>query len=165
MLKRFPSPAGERLRFAGFASLLREVPALIASAPSPFVLFLAADRTAATDQEWGDVARALLDAGLAYLVAWGPGCRQVEDAFDLVFVEASDIEGRIPNAAEGVLMTTSHANQELEEALWFGIHAAHPDEGYVRECPSTIAVAVERVDWHERMDKYLAAGAPLIDAA
>ena len=164
-LRMFPSPMGDRGRLAGFARSLGDVPALVESVPSPFVLFLAADRASATDKQWGDVARVLLQLRLAYLVAWGPGCRDVEDVFDLVFVEETDIEGTIANAAEGVLMTTSHPEEHLEQALWFAIHTASPDVDYTPECPSTIAIAVGREEWHDRIVKYLAAGAPLTDAA
>lgn len=46
---------------------------------------------------------------------------------------------------ESVIMTTSHRDEPLSEAMWFLLHCTSPDERY--ECPSTLAILVGSSQW------------------
>ena len=69
-------------------------------------------------------ARAWIDAGASYVCAWGPDSPAVEEAFDYASF--------LPELGEPIpftLMTTSHKNETLEDALWFAFYnATHSDE-------------------------------------
>jgi len=62
-------------------------------------------------------ARAWVDAGALYVCAWGPDCEQVEESFDY--------SSFLPEyGKELALMTTSHKDEPIEEALWFAFNCA-----------------------------------------
>jgi hypothetical protein len=62
-------------------------------------------------------ARAWVDAGASYVCAWGPDCEQVEESFDY--------SSFLPEyGKELALMTTSHKDEPIEEALWFAFNSA-----------------------------------------
>src|SRR5712664_1559897 len=66
-------------------------------------------------------ARAWVDAGASYICAWGPDSEQVEETFDYASF--------LPECGDPLpftLMTTSHADETLEETLWFAFSAASP---------------------------------------
>jgi hypothetical protein len=59
-------------------------------------------------------ARAWVDAGACYVCAWGLASARIEETFDYA--------SYLPELGEPLpytLMTTSHENESLEEALWF----------------------------------------------
>jgi hypothetical protein len=89
-----------------------------------FTLLLAIDGDRYSDNVLSALADRFQRAGLGWLCAWGPGCSRVEFLFDLQFVD-EDLRGGM-DAAE--VMTTSHHDEPLAEALWFAIDLAwHED--------------------------------------
>lgn len=91
-------------------------------AAGPYLLFIATEtqRVGLTEKE----GRAWIDAGASYVCAWGPDSPAVEEAFDYASF--------LPELGEPIpftLMTTSHKNETLEDALWFAFYnATHSDE-------------------------------------
>jgi hypothetical protein len=91
-------------------------------AAGPCLLFIATEtqRVGFTEK----AARAWIDAGVSYVCAWGPNSPAVEDVFDYASF--------LPELGEPIpftLMTTSHKNETLEDALWFAFYnATHSDE-------------------------------------
>lgn len=64
-------------------------------------------------------ARAWVDAGASYICAWGPDCEQVEESFDYSTF--------LPEYGEELaftLLTTTHQDEPVEEALWFAFNCA-----------------------------------------
>jgi hypothetical protein len=96
------------------------------SSLKPFVLFTAFDASSLTDDQLGSFATSMLEAGCAYVCAWGVDARRVEDAFDWVAVNA-ELAGK--PFVEEVMMTTSHESESLDDALWFAVFTAWPAAG------------------------------------
>jgi hypothetical protein len=63
--------------------------------------------------------RAWVDAGASYICAWGPDCEQVEESFDY-----SSFLPEYGKELAFALMTTSHKDEPIEEALWFAFNCA-----------------------------------------
>ena len=96
---------------AGYVAAIEDVPPVLRSSSDPCCLFLAVDATAVSDAAIRNVARRLLQHGIAYLCVWGPDCERVHDQFDLE---------RMPEEPKGrVVMTTWHSKEGLSDALWF----------------------------------------------
>lgn len=70
------------------------------------------------------IARTWINAGAAYICAWGPDSEQVEESFDYAAF--------LPECGEPLpftLMTTSHRDDTPDEALWFAFYnAVSPDD-------------------------------------
>ena len=73
-------------------------------------------------------ARAWLDAGASYVCAVGPGAEAVEESFDYA---AFMPEVGVPLSF--TLMTTAHARESLEEALWFAFWCSAPPDDLPEE--------------------------------
>ena len=93
--------------------------------PQRFVAFTALDAAALTDEQLCRFARRLLGNGCIYSCSWGPESGRVETAFDVETARA-EVAGR-PYADP--VMTTSHEDEALDEALWFALFAAFPPDG------------------------------------
>ena len=91
----------------------------------PFVVFTALDAKGLTDVELREFARMLLDQGCVYTCSWGTDAKRVETAVDLVAMEAA-LAGQ--PYVEDVVMTTSHEDESLDEALWFAVFVAYPSD-------------------------------------
>lgn len=119
-----------------------------------FVLFLAWDARTTPDEMVLVFARDLVRAGLSYIVTWGPDCERVHDIFD----DADILENPASNEAdtESVVMSTWHADQRLEEALWFAVNSAYPAPPYNAATVSTIAAVVANRLWAQTVEEYLA---------
>jgi hypothetical protein len=109
----------------------------------PCCLFLAVDSTAVSDAVVRNMAKGLLQHGIAYLCVWGPDCERVHDQFDLE---------RLPDEPRGrVVMTTWHSKETLSDALWFFATCAEPDAGFKTECTDWVAVSVLNEAWARTM--------------
>ena len=116
-------------------------PADLSLASSGFVCLIAWDARSATLDEITEFARRLLQAGVVFVCAWGPDCERVHDIVD------AEREGSTPpSAVDRVVMTTSHDNESLAEALRFAL-VAWPHEGYEEHCRSTLGVAIGSPSW------------------
>jgi len=110
-----------------------------------FVAFLAANADGVDTKILRKFARWLLDQGCVSFCAWGLDCERVHDIFD---GECFDVEP--------VIMTTWHAADTLDEALWFFVYTAFEDDGYSKTCGSRLAISVGNSDWDEHIQKRLA---------
>lgn len=148
-------PLGRSIYSVGVATpeelLAVLVPAKVAR--HHFVLFLAWDARTTADETVLEFARALLRGGLSYIVAWGPDCERIHDIFD----DADILENPASNEAdtESVVMSTWHANEQVEEALWFAVNAAYPAAPYDTTTISTIAAVIANEDWTKDVQGYL----------
>lgn len=121
--------------------------------PTPhFVLFLACDIERLSDDEVYNFAEKMILFGTAYMCAWGKGCIRVDDSFDTVCVmREMNEEKQFPH-----IMTTWHTNESLDEALWFALNVAYPDEKFVNSCASTLVVSVGNEEWNSHLQARLA---------
>ena len=129
------------LALLDFASL----PAPLSLPAGRFIAFLAADASSVDRLLLAEFSQRLLRAGCVYFCAWGLDCERVHDVFD---GECFD--------AEPVIMTTWHVEDSLDEALWFSVFNAFPDEGYWDTTHSLLAISVGRPDWDEHIRTKLA---------
>jgi hypothetical protein len=100
-----------------------------------YVLVVASGRTG------GEItlehARAWLDAGASYVCAWGPASAAIEETFDYASF--------LPELGEPLpftLMTTSHTDEPLDEALRFAFYHAAPPNDMSQEL-NTVVVVVD----------------------
>ncbi len=103
-----------------------------------FVLFLACDAAKIDEDALSRFAETALDQGLAYVCAWGSGCESVHDTFDWAHVMR---KLDMPDD-EGVVMTTWHEKDSIEEALRFFFDLAYPDKAYAPDCKDWVAVSI-----------------------
>ena len=129
-------PVNERALYVSETSSLAAWPEAIAEPQPHFAAFIAADVTAADDGELREFARRLLAQGAVYACAWGPGCERLHDAFD------AERDESVPE-----VLTTWHADDTLDEALWFALFASFPDEAYVESCDSVLSIVVASPQW------------------
>lgn len=83
-------------------------------------------------------AQTLIEAGAVYVCTFGDGCEHVEHAVDEVIVTGE----REPDD-DHVILTTSHATETLDDALWFALFTAYPGAAYEPTCRATVVVAIE----------------------
>lgn len=133
---------GKRL-FSGdassFASLIHLIPIA-----QHFGLLLACDARGLSAETISNVAKTMYERGLCYLCAWGADCERVHDIFDETQVEMN-IEA----------MTTWHADEPIEDAVWFFISCAIPDERSGSKDVSDvdwIAVSIANQDWLQKIE-------------
>ena len=120
----------------------RELPGI----DGEFVAFVALDATTVGDAELERFASKLLRQRAAYVCAWGPQCERVHDIFDSV----RDRESPAP------ITTTWHADDTLEQAVWFALYTACPHDRYIETCSATLFIVVDREDWAEQVQAALA---------
>ena len=83
------------------------------------------------------LVRRALAQGLVFASSWGPGCELVDEDVDEV------IAAEQPNAAEDdVVLTTSHADESLEETLEFFLDVTQPAPGNVAGCQAWVVLDV-----------------------
>lgn len=102
-----------------------------------FLCLVAADFRGITDDKLTGLFESLCRAGAVYFVCWGPDCERAHDLADQVR------ESLHPDAIDdSVLMTTSHADESLSEALFFLLCAAHPDDAYEGSTRAALAMTI-----------------------
>jgi hypothetical protein len=127
--------------------------------PSPnFVVFIAADVRDVESSDLLEAAEKLIRSGASYTCCWGPDCSRFEDCFDHACVNLDQEE-----TYESVIMTTSHAGESLEAALWFAIYNAWPAQKYEETTRAVVIISVGNMEWHEKIQAYVNAGAPDLD--
>ena len=136
--RRLPQfdPQGRRLSVASIASF---GVSLQVNLSSPFVLFVASNAAGLSPNVIGELADSLVKQGAAYAVCWGPNCQLVEDVFDWAWIGYEQFY-HFPQ--DTVLMTTSHPNDSLEQALGFALHAATPTPYFAHSCKDLLALSV-----------------------
>jgi hypothetical protein len=113
------------------------------------VLLIAADSSAVHTDIVGDVAEHLFARGLIYVCVWGPDCERVHDIFDEVYV------GDASSVPDHSFTSTWHDDEPLDEALWFFLQCAIPDEADLSSS-SFVAVTVGNADWAASVQHALA---------
>lgn len=119
-----------------------------------YILFLAADSSKYSSAQLTTLAGTVLETGAGYVCCWGPDCERLHDAFDV----ARDARGA---RCDGVIMTTSHASEPLEKALWFADCAAVPGQQHEAASGSVLVAVVNNAEWLERVKTHLASDLPL----
>ena len=144
-----------RLIYFGHVSTLAELIDAIAATNRRrrgFVLFLAYDARTVSNEVVFAAARQLLHLGMSYIVAWGPDCERVHDIFDDADIEQNPDSNR---GSDSVIMSTWHADEPIEQALWFALHSAYPAPGYEASTGSTIVAIIKNATWAEAVSAYL----------
>ena len=105
-------------------------------APSPhFVCLLVWDSQEESVATVSHVVEQVLESGCVYVCAWGRGCERVHDIFDETLV------GNDPDPADdSIVMTTWHADESLEDALWFFLRCTVPQERFEPSCRSSVVI-------------------------
>lgn len=105
-------------------------------------VLLAWDATNVEAAQIASLAQRLIEAGAVYFCTWGSDCERVHDIIDEQWVgDTSSITN------DPTLMTTWHAHDTLDEAIWFALYAALPIDKYFDDCRSVIAVCIGNSDW------------------
>jgi len=132
------------------AATVADATEAVPPATGHFAVFLAWDALSASTDAISELAVELHNRGLAYLCAWGPGCERVHDIFDEVEVQ---LEASRP--ADSVVMTTWHAEDTIEDALWFFLYNSFPDPAYQDSCSRGVALAIGNSEWANRIARYV----------
>jgi hypothetical protein len=151
-------PFDRDLFFAEIARL-GDWPNAIAAPDPHFVAFVAANFRDKADAELEDFGRKLVEQGAAYLSAWGPDCERMHTRFDLAIIEL-----RPAGDADDVILTTDHADESLDEALWDVLFVAWPAAKYETNCDSVLAIAVGNDEWAPAIRRRLSDPDQLNDA-
>lgn len=121
-----------------------------------FRLLVAADTSKVSTQALSTFAAAALERGMVYFCSWGEGCERFHDIVDEVIVQddfgANRFRGSSP---EDVIMTTSHGDEPLEEALFYIAALAVPTTGFLPESDFRVVVCVGNSDWATEARTYL----------
>jgi hypothetical protein len=119
-----------------------DLPDALVLSSAKFACLLAWDAGGVSADRVGRLARTLLDSGAVYVCSWGPDCERVHDILDEV-----DVGPHPGRAADGVVVTTWHSGDPLNEAIWFVLHASRPDDRFIRDCTSTLGLTIARPEW------------------
>lgn len=144
--------SGRKIELFG-AQKLDELPALLGGQAAPFILFLGTGTTPLAESALVRLFGQVIQRGCVYACCWGPQAAYLETCFD-------QAEAMVHPGAKSVVMTTNHEIDSLEDAIWFAVHAAYPDDDYEDGWERLVVVTVGNEDWRRRAEKYLAAGAP-----
>lgn len=110
-----------------------------------FILLLAWDASNAPDEQITALSRALIAKDIAELVCWGPDCARVEDLFrEQAMAHALYNFGNL-------ILSTSHNEQTLEQALWSWLFLADPGG-----CSFMVAAVVANSERADCVRRYLA---------
>jgi hypothetical protein len=133
----------ERELFCIVASSFGELPSSFAFPSKRFVALLVADTTQTDVPTLSQFAESLLASGCVYFCEWGPGCERVHDVMDECSLEI-----------EPVIMTTWHADESLDKALYFFLRNTWSDEGYSEDV-SALAITVGNAEWAAQVEHRL----------
>lgn len=144
--------SGRQLELIGVPSLA-ELPDVLIPRNAPFVLFVATGSSAMAEPELVELCERVIGLGAVYASCWGPECKRLEVCFD-------QAESALHPGARSIVLTTCHEHDSLEDAIWFVVHAAYPDDDYEDGWNSVVIATVGNDDWRRRAEAFLAAGAP-----
>ena len=140
--------------FAIHATSLSEASSQITSPTKFFTVLIACDSDQLPEKELSDFAKSLLEKGAVYVCVWGKGCSRFHDIIDLVGVDMKISGSPCPAQRDGVLMTTWHEKDPLDEALWFLLSCAWPTDDKLTSC-STIAITIGNQSWANEVNNHL----------
>lgn len=116
------------------AETTRDWPGAPAWRSAKFCLLLLAEHVV----DPGPLLARALPQGLVFASAWGPGCELVEESFD----EEIAGDGERPEEPGSAILTTSHPDESLEEALEFFLEAVCPAPEHVHGCDTWVVYPV-----------------------
>lgn len=117
-----------------------------------FACFIAWDARFASTQEICSLARYLLDAGCVYFCCWGPGCERVHDIIDEEYAG----DGTSISNDASTIMTTWHNDETLDEAVWFALNAAFPDDRFFENARALVGICIGNATWSSRIAEVFA---------
>ncbi len=142
----------ERELFAIAVSDFGALPSSFTFPSQHFAALLVADTTNEPVATLSTFAETLLRSGCSFFCAWGPGCERAHDIFDECCQDTPS-----------VIMTTWHSDEPLDEALWYFLRVAFPDDAYSDTTRSALAVTVGHSDWAAQVDRRLRDIPSLVD--
>jgi hypothetical protein len=151
----FRDPASQQPWQVRMVESVKQLAAGIRAPSSQFIALVAADARGLPAEDLTLAAEGLLGTGARYICCWGPDCERFHDVCDECSYELGTVDA--------VVMTTSHPQDSLEEALWFATHSAIPDDAYPEAAASVAVVVVGNAAWFNEACTYLGNGAPLPD--
>jgi hypothetical protein len=83
------------------------------------------------------LARRALGQGMVWVSTWGPGCEAIDEDLDEIIAQVQT-DGR----ADEVVITTTHPEESLEEAIEFFLAVARPARAHVEECRAWVVVGI-----------------------
>ena len=123
-----------------------EIPSGIVLPTSRFVCLVVWDAANVGDEEIAHLAQQLLHSGAVYVCAWGPDCQRVHHLVDVQAMDSAE-----PGNDEAVVMTTSHEDEPLADAVWFSRMCAFPDPKLADDCGSTLVLVIGSPAWAEEV--------------
>jgi hypothetical protein len=115
------------------AQSVRDWPEAAPWSSKGFALLFAAEHVVDVEH----LAERAIEQGLAFACAWGPGCSMIEDTFDDAVVDSVRDE-----TSDNALMTSSHADESLEETLEFFLDVVVPAPARVASCQAWVVFPV-----------------------
>lgn len=124
----------DRSLYLGSAPTFRDWKQNVHPLKPPFIAVVVADAAGVPTAEVQGFAQELLKQGVAYVCAWGRECERVHDVFDDVILQRPE--------GDPFVMTTWHDDESMDEALWYGVWAACPDEAFGDPASASVLFAV-----------------------
>ena len=90
----------------------------------------------------GDLVRLvsnLIAKGACYFICWGPGCESAHDLIDDILIGDDSL-----SSEETVIMTTWHADEPIEEALFALLCSAWPADKYLDRASTKLVVLINQ---------------------
>ncbi|MBL8811041.1 MAG: hypothetical protein JNM43_12755 [Planctomycetaceae bacterium] len=128
-----------------------QLPEIIESPSRYFVSMLIWDAANVEAIDITRLARKLIDSGCAYACFWGDDCERVHDLFDSEWIS----NGFDP-ASNDTIMTTWHANDSLDEFIYFSLQHTQPTAKYQPECNTVIAIVIKDSTRSEKIQSIFA---------
>jgi hypothetical protein len=115
-----------------------ELPRHIDVGSKYFGTLIAWDARGVPAEEVASLAEALMESGCTYFVCWGPDCERVHDIVD---------ECRESNASRIGILTTWHADETLDDAVWVFLNTTVPDPLFENQFHSSVAITIGSPSW------------------
>jgi hypothetical protein len=111
-----------------------DIPKVIQLPSEHFACFIAWNSKNNSIQEISDLIETLIKNGAAYFCIWGNDCERVEEICDEI--------DSLNSPDDSVIMTTSHQNDSIEDALYFFLTLSYPHKYYETTLNSSLAISI-----------------------
>jgi hypothetical protein len=142
-----------RALYLSTISDLGEWPSTLLQPKPYFVLLLVLDASKFTDGQLRAFADKVATQGVGYVYAWGPDADRVHFIFDLaLYVDNEDLR-READENDTTILTSSDENEDLDDAIYFAVFDAHPDDYYYAPegWNPLLAIVVGSPDWADQV--------------
>ncbi len=119
-------------------STANELPRDIDVESKYFGTFIAWDARSSMHNEIASFVKTLIDAGCVSFVCWGPDCQRVHDIAD----ECDPYKDN-----DSVIMTTWHADESLDDAVWYFLNTMFAMADFEPVFRSSLAISVGSEPW------------------